>query len=395
MSSRYYPKPSYNIKIRGNDQLYGRKQFRISSDGRDPSMIRSKLFCDIANRLNLLNSVSANYVKVTMNKEDLGFYIIMDSVKTSYVDIEYKDSNTSDLIQCKRIFSFLDYETTYNNCINQNIKNPDKTNFGALLKTLDDAKTIEELDKVFDVENFLKNLILEWLTGSWNHLSLMGHNYNLYKVPNGKWTYSTYDFESTFGNNLELGLLFRVPESINYDDPTTWYKVKFEDWVNKDQHIMKIILEDEKGKSLFLEYLQEIINSTFNPYYLNNRINEIKDIISPYVKEDRTLDSKNNLPGRLNVDSINEDFTYEQFENVLEIDNIPTQFNGLAGFSYGIKTWINDKYDFVCKNYDINCDAKYSTTDDNNLNNEPNDASRITANSFLIILLITIIINLI
>jgi len=353
MSSHYYPKLAYNIKIRGKDQLFGRKQFRIRSDIRDPSMMRSKLYCDISNRLGFVNSASANYVKVIVNNEDLGFYVIMDSIKMTYVDIEYNDPDTTDLIQCKYIFAYLDYNSTYTNCLNENEDNPDMTNFGVLLNTLDNANSISEINEVFDVENFLKNMILEWLTASWDHLTLMGHNYNLYKIPGGKWTYSVYDYDTTLGGELGLGLFFRVPEPLYYDDPDTWFKVKFEDWINNNQHIMQVIMNDENNP--FLEYLQEIINNAFNPVLLFKRIDEIKEFISPYVKEDRTPDENGKLPGRINEASLNYDYSYEHFEGVTEFSTIQTHFNGLFGYSYGLKKWILDKFVFVCENYDIDC----------------------------------------
>ncbi|KAL6630385.1 coth protein-domain-containing protein [Neocallimastix sp. 'constans'] len=343
MSSHYYPKLAYNVKIRGKKQLFGRKQFRIRSDIRDPSMMRSKLYCDVSNRLGFVNSTSTNYVKVIVNNEDLGFYII----------IEYNDPDTTDLIQCKYIFAFLDYNSTYTNCVNENEDNPDMTNFGVLLNTLDNANSIREINEIFDVENFLKNMILEWLTASWDHLTLMGHNYNVYKIPDGKWTYSVYDYDTTFGGELGLGLFFRVPEPLYYDDPDTWFKVKFENWINNNQHIMQVIMNDKNNP--FLEYLQEIINNAFNPVLLFKRIDEIKEFISPYVKEDRTPDKNGKLPGRLNEASINYDYSYKHFEGVTEFSTIQTHFNGLYGYSYGLKKWILDKFVFVCENYDIDC----------------------------------------
>ncbi|ORX76204.1 hypothetical protein BCR32DRAFT_224457 [Anaeromyces robustus] len=352
VSSRYYAKQAFNIKIRGkNQQLFGRKQFRIRSDAREPTMIRSKLFCDISNRLGIVNSVSANYINMSINGEDLGFYVIMDSLKMTYVEIEYNDKDTTNLIQCKDLNAFLD-NNSLNICTSENDDNPDKSNFNQLLRTLNSANSINQISQVFDIDNYLKSIILEWLTGSWDHYTIYGHNYNVYKIPNGKWTMTLYDFDATFGQDLSLGLFFRVPQGINSNNVNTWPNAKFEDWIGTNQYVIQLIMKE--NKNLFLQTLQEIINNAFNPGLLFDRIDEIKDFIRPYVKADRTpVNGK--LPGRLNPRSNCYDYSYEQFENNSEFTTLPSSFNGMTSNSYGLKKWILDKFVFVCKNYNIDC----------------------------------------
>jgi len=351
VSSRYYPKQAFNIKIRGDKQLYGRKQFRIRSEAREPTMIRSKLFCDMANHLGLPNSVSANYIKMTINGEDLGFYVIMDSLKMSYVEIEYNDKDTTNLIQCKDLNSFLNSKSM-SSCYSENDENPDKSGFQQLLNTLDSANSISQMSDVFDVDTYLKILILEWLVGSWDHYTLYGHNYNVYKIPNGKWTMTLYDFDATWGQDLSLGLLFRVPTGITANNVDTWTKAKFEDWIGTDQHIIQVIMKEDPN--LFLKTLQDIINNAFNPDLLFGRIDEIKKFIDPYVKADKTP-VNGSLPGRLNPGSNCNDYTYEEFNSNSEFTTIPTNFNGMTSYSYGLKKWIRDKFDFVCNTYSIDC----------------------------------------
>jgi len=59
-SSRTFAKQGFNIKIRGKDDLYGRNQFRLRPDSREATYLRSKLVCDMHNRLGL-PSISAYY----------------------------------------------------------------------------------------------------------------------------------------------------------------------------------------------------------------------------------------------------------------------------------------------------------------------------------------------
>jgi hypothetical protein len=64
--SSLFAKPGYNLNIRGDDILYGRKQFKIRSDGQDPTFLRIKLISDIRNRLGF-PSVSASFVQLYIN----------------------------------------------------------------------------------------------------------------------------------------------------------------------------------------------------------------------------------------------------------------------------------------------------------------------------------------
>ena len=76
-SSRDFGKQGYNFKIRGGKNLYGRTQFRLRPDAREATFLRSKLMCDMHNRMGL-TSISANYATFYINDEYLGFYVLMD-----------------------------------------------------------------------------------------------------------------------------------------------------------------------------------------------------------------------------------------------------------------------------------------------------------------------------
>ena len=56
--SRYFSKPGFNLKIRGNKDLYGRSQFKLRADCNDPTFLRTKLISDIHNRYSFTSSAS-------------------------------------------------------------------------------------------------------------------------------------------------------------------------------------------------------------------------------------------------------------------------------------------------------------------------------------------------
>jgi len=346
VSSRYYPKQGFNVKIR-NDELFGRKQFRIRSEAREATFLRSKLFCDINNRIGLPDSISANYMKMSINGEDLGFYVVMDSLKMTTVKIEYDDQDTTNLIQCSELNSDLT-SNSMRTCESENEDNPDMSNFNDLLNRLDRARKVSEMEKILDVDTLMKSVLMDYLTGSWDQFCLYGHNFSMYKPPNGKWEMVLYDFDATFGQDLSMGLLFRTPKGIIGNDIDTWTKAKFEDW-HGNKHVISVILQDKP--EIFRRCLQEIITNAFNPKLLFPYIDALKDFIRPYVTEDKTpINGK--LPGRLNTHSTSFDYTLSQWEANSEFTHINTQFNSMTSQGYALKRWILDKFNFVCTTYD-------------------------------------------
>jgi len=71
MSSAVLTKPGYNIKIIGNYTLHGTKNFKLRSDQRDPSMMRSKITTDILQKSGLL-ATEAGYTELYVNEEYMG-----------------------------------------------------------------------------------------------------------------------------------------------------------------------------------------------------------------------------------------------------------------------------------------------------------------------------------
>ncbi|ORX56523.1 hypothetical protein BCR36DRAFT_402536 [Piromyces finnis] len=386
-------KPGYNIIIQDkNESLLGRKHIRLRSDMRDASMIRSKLTCDLLNHLRL-PSISANYCHLYIRGEFMGLYIIQDIYKPSWIKSYYKNviPNKLVLYHCKGIGSDMT-RNNINTCINLSAKssfNPLKK----FLKSIENANTRADVESFMDVDEFIKVWIIEWLIGSWDHMLQSGKNYYLYLQNNGKWQILIYDFDSTFGqflpkdyvlpeddgvlkkekisknikNNIKDNEFNNTDENINkwqyekkelspvvigpyMNELSSSYD--FTDWYVNRTIVDILVKNDEES---FLKNLVEIIENGFNPKFLFPRIDEIREWLDPYIKEDRT-EVNGQLPGRINVHGKGLDFTYEDFKE----SDYTTINSGV-----GIKKWIQDRYDFVCQHYNI--------TKTNYSNNKKND----------------------
>ncbi|OUM64688.1 hypothetical protein PIROE2DRAFT_69196, partial [Piromyces sp. E2] len=131
MYGRSYDKVGFNIKF--DKKFLGRKSFKLRPDSGDASKIRSKLCCDIVNRLGL-PSIQGGYARLYMNGEFWGLYVLMDSIKTSWIKNTFNPSEkeVTTLFQCKSGgFNFK--TSSVNNCINANDEYPDKSVFQTFL----------------------------------------------------------------------------------------------------------------------------------------------------------------------------------------------------------------------------------------------------------------------
>jgi len=355
--SRTRSKLNYNIKIRGKDDLYGRKYFKLRSDDVEPSFLRNKVISDIHNRLGLPSS-SANYAYLYINDEFMGFYIFVDSIKPSWVEFQYGEVNTTSLYQCKEITSFLSVQTSLNSCENKAEDDliPNTEDWAELLKTLDNAKSAKDVENIFDVDQFLYEMALEYLTAGWDHLVHNGHNYLMYKNPkNGKWLFLSYDYDLDLGQNIDRVFLsfitIDLPERLEHFD-RDYPNYTIQKWISNPFHLIKILILDDPTR--FNKILAKVVKEVFNPAVLFPHIDELKKFIKPYVEKDKTRDANGMLPGRLNH-FVNTFFTMEEWDANSEFTTVTT----FPFCAYGIKYWILAKYRNVCKTYKLECDPVY------------------------------------
>ncbi|ORX78422.1 hypothetical protein BCR32DRAFT_282304 [Anaeromyces robustus] len=331
-SSRYLNKPGYNIKIRGNKDLYGRTQFKLRSDVVEPTYLRSKLASDIHKSLGL-KGISSNYVTLYINDEYFGLFIISDAYKLSWIEYEYCEKDTTSLYKCQ---GNLESSYPYNSFINQNDNVTDLTEIMELLKIFDKAQSASDIKDIFDVNNFLTEISIEYLLGSWDNFNNM-NNFFLYKQPTGKWIYLTNDYDNSFGANMEIVFCGYV----------------YVDFPERMAQCLK-------------DYTSYNLEEYYKPLYRVNNFHMIdililKDpshfekIISNIVKKEKIRNENGIYPGgyNLNADTIN---SYDEWDANSKF----TAVKSMCGLNvYGIKYWILAKYRNVCKTYKMECDPIY------------------------------------
>jgi len=286
----------------------------------------------------------------------MGFYILLDAFKLSWVEYVYDDKDSTTLYQCKNMNNQLTVKSSSTGCTNENEEVTDHSEWIELLTRLDAAQSAEDIEDIFDVDQFLTEIAYEYLSGSWDHYLNFGHNFYMYKPKDDKWKFLLYDFDGELGQDISMGAgggPGQFDASTPKTDSTDYPTYTFEEWA-KPRHLIDILIL--KDSTRFDNILRNVVKKAFNPTVLFPHIDELKKFIRPYVELDKTPDENGKYPGRLNEKA--GDYTLAQWEANSEFTKI-TSAQGF-GQSYGLKYWILAKYRYVCKAYTIeDCDPVY------------------------------------
>jgi len=276
----------------------------------------------------------------------------MDSIKVSWIEYEYGDVKTTSLYECSSTGNDLTVEVSSKKCVNANKEVTDNSEFVEFLTALNSAQTVEEYERFFDVDLFLTEIAYEYLFGSWDHYLIYGHNFLLYRPKDSKiWKYIITDFDGDIGQDISMGItgivsVPEIPTNLNFASYT------FKEWAHFPHHIIDVLIF--KDSTRFDNILRKLVKEVFNPATLFPHIDEIKEFIRPYVEKDKTPDKNGKLPGRLHEET--EDYTLEEWDANCEFTTICT---AQCSRAYGLKYWILEKYRYVCKAYNIECDPTY------------------------------------
>lgn len=296
--------------------------------------MRTKIASDIHNRLGL-KTVSSNYVKLYINNENMGLYILNDAYKPSWIEFVYGEKDTKSLYKCDNLYDFT--VSNAEGCTNEDDEVTDNSDLIEFLTAVENAESASDLENIFDIDLFISEMVLEYLFGSWDHIHnpFIGHNFYLYKTTEGIWKYLSFDFDH------DLGVPFK-----NVNSPFTNFI--------KNMHIIDILIL--KDPSRFEKILNDIINKAFNPSVLYPHIDEVKEFIKPFVEDDKNPEANGKYPGRIN-DAYPNLYTMEQWDANCEFTSLGNDVE--VFIYYGLKYWILLQYQYVCNYYSLECDATY------------------------------------
>jgi len=353
--TRNFAKPGYNISLE-KKSVYDVKILRLRSTIRDASIIREKLSSDLLYKMGI-KSTSANYANVIVNGEDIGLFVLSDKVKSDFIKRYFNEKDTDNLYECKDDYARFEDDSILEKCNNLKDELVDyKDDLKVLVDTVNKAKTVKDIKHIIDVDAILNTFAFEFLTLSWDHFFVLGHNYFWYKNPkNGKWMMILNDFDETFCQDVWPSYFIDrsayvtksyIPdiEFINYPN----FSVRDLDAGHK---LVKLLILDDDTQ--WRKVLGKAVKKAFNPKLLNHRIDEIADLIRDDVAHSREiLEETGHARGHFNTVGFDPKWNMTHFEDTINYDSWVS--NAGQSRSYALKFFIEERFRYICHTYGIN-----------------------------------------
>ncbi|KAF9303349.1 hypothetical protein BGZ74_003958 [Mortierella antarctica] len=300
-SAREYAKLAYRLKFPKENRLLDLSTLKLRSEETDATMIREKLYIDMLNSIGVPAQQSA-YVRLYYNNKPIGLYVAVEEMKKHWIktvlhpDVKkVKPGALWKMNSCcghegnlewlgPTIKSYVIGEIYKNILPGANPKDnimKDLIDFMKVLKDYDPKKVADPIafwEQRLDLDLFLKAMVMEYLTGSWDSYWVAGSNFQFYNDPiTGKWTWLPTDFDDTFGTSFpgDLESYRAIPKKNKngFESPLA----------------QKLIIETPQINARFEKHLKEIVTYLFKPAALTPRMQAYKMVIQEDVAWDRVL----------------------------------------------------------------------------------------------------------
>ncbi|KAI9258931.1 coth protein-domain-containing protein [Phascolomyces articulosus] len=328
-------KQSWEWWLPQGEFIDNRNWFKLRHMEEDPTQMREKLYADILGAMDTYAN-RANMVRLFINGVGFGTFNMLDDVtEYSYINAMWYNGNPpaqmGPLYDGASGADFVQYDSDdhYEESWKPNKHSPggfqpieDFTEEFAQVDVQDD-KQIEEFNKRFDIDQFLRFMVVEYLTADWDGYWMEQTNLGAYCDPteNNRWYYLGQDFDATFGVNLV------TPEGRD-----EFISVSYKDYPERypKSAMINRLLENTKIRNTFETYLKDTVRILFNDNTLTPRIIAYHNFIAPDLRWDRSIEQLSK--------GINFGWNFEQTsKNLYEKVSAPNDNGG--GADFGLIQW--------------------------------------------------------
>ncbi|MBI9038264.1 MAG: CotH kinase family protein [Bacteroidales bacterium] len=289
-TSRHSQKKSFKVSF--NTFVQGRKycgleKINLNGEHNDPSITRSKICWDVLREFEIPASRS-NHVELYINNNYYGLYLNVEHVDEEFVESRFgnKDGN---LYKClwpadlnylgddPELYKFDDFgRRTYDLKTNTAEDNySDFANFIDILNNTPDNEFACEIRKVFNIDDYLKIIAIDIISGNWDGYIYNKNNFYLYhNTETDKFEYILYDLDNTLGIDW-----------IGRD----WGDRNIYDWQQHGNEVRPLytrIMDIPEFKDQYSYYVNILLNEITKTEIIFPKIETIKSMISPYVVND-------------------------------------------------------------------------------------------------------------
>ena len=284
---------SFNSFVTGR-KYHGLEKMNLNGEHNDPCVIRAKIGWDMLRKV-ALPAPRSNHVEVYINNTYYGLYINVEHIDENFIKKRFGD-NDGNMYKClypadlaylgqnPDLYKFVDNgRRAYEQTINEDID--DYSDFSHFIDVLNNTQSTNfacELEKVFNVNDYLEYMAFDVLDGNWDGSIYNKNNFYLYhNLKTGQFEYLPYDIDNTLGIDW-LG--------------KDWGTRNIYTWKPSDasesRPLYSKLLANPLYKDRFSYFLQKWTQTAFKESALFPHIDSIFALISPYAQTDsfRTLD---------------------------------------------------------------------------------------------------------
>lgn len=243
-----------------NQRFYGFRQLNLNNNYNDPSLMREKVGADLFRQFGLASAQTAFcvlYIDHGNGPQYFGVYALVEEVDDTVLDSQFADgsgnlykpdgdaatfaSGTFDEGEMEiktniESANYADVEALYN-IVNSN----DRTSNTEQWKS--------DLEKIFNVDGYMKWLAANIVIQNWDTYGRMSHNYYLYNNPtDNKLTWIPWDNNEAFQEGKQGGALKMNLNEVG----TNWPLIRY-------------LKDVEAYNELYETYLQQFIDDVFIP----------------------------------------------------------------------------------------------------------------------------------
>ena len=212
---RHKQKKSFRISFNSfntNDNYYGIEKMDLNAEVNDPSLVRSKLAWELFRYLGVSGSRS-NHVLLYINNAFYGVYLNTEHIDERFAKSRF-DNNDGNLFRnlWAADLTYLgpsqdDYKYEYDGrrvyALRTNEDWDDYEDLSTLISALNQysgAQLKDELERLINVQQYLKAVAVDVMSGNWDGYSGDKNNYYLYRDQvSGRFEYIPYNLENSFG----------------------------------------------------------------------------------------------------------------------------------------------------------------------------------------------------
>ncbi|WP_169082647.1 CotH kinase family protein [Paenibacillus sp. PL91] len=265
-SDRYSFKISFDEYV--NQTLEGITKINLNNNYSDASYMREFLAYELAEDMGL-PTPKYSYVNVYVNDELWGFYLAVEQIGDSYLERNFDNAYGALYKANGGTGSELNWLKTIESYTGLDLKS-EKSNDDILLDMLDELNNGTDIESVLNVDEALGFIALNVLTSNMDsYLGQNKHNYYLYE-DDGLFNVLPWDYNMAFGGLGGSGILI--------DEPTTGNLA--------ERPLVAKLLAVDEYKETYHEIVAKAIEGYLSMDVLAAKVQEIRDLISPYVKAD-------------------------------------------------------------------------------------------------------------